>query len=61
MTIEQAEAIAANDSYSQCKRTIRGQVLRVERFLSRDGYRFEYQWGKNMVPRDVAASVLATE
>lgn len=60
-TLEQMESVASEAFDSIARRTIRGQTLAVERCIGRDNkYRFEYTWGKNIVPREVAANVLWT-
>lgn len=60
-TIDQMEAKASEAEDSMCSKNIRGQWLSVERCLDKnEKYYYEYKWGRNVVPREVAVNVIAT-
>lgn len=60
-TIEDMERQAHNESDSIAAVRINGEWLSVERILRADfSSRYEYRWGKNEVPRQVAESVLTS-
>lgn len=59
-TIHEMEKSAADDPHSMSVKLIRDELLTVERCLRGKQYYYEYKWGKNKVPRDVAVNVLAS-
>lgn len=60
-TIEDMELKAQNEFDSIASKRIRNEWLSVERIYVGNGkYRYEYKWGKNVVPRDRAATIIAS-
>lgn len=60
-TIEQMEQIAREEADGCCNTKIRGVWLEVKDLSDRARkQKFQYQWGKNIVSREIAINVLAT-